>query len=143
MHGRHEYIVSPPTLSESPIGEASMLIRESTRDWPTSHDHHWALPHIPELTDFRGFATLPLSTKSDDMPKTPSNPDNPQIIPVETIQSRILLIRGHKVMLDADLAQLYQVSTGRLNEQVKRNRDRFPEDFMFELSKEELDNLKS
>jgi hypothetical protein len=77
------------------------------------------------------------------MPKTPSNPDNPQIIPVETIQSRILLIRGHKVMLDADLAQLYQVSTGRLNEQVKRNRGRFPEDFMFELSKEELDNLKS
>ncbi len=97
---------------------------------------------IPELTDFRGFATLPL-IKSDDMPKKPSNPDNQQIIPVETIQSRILLIRGHKVMLDADLAQLYQVSTGRLNEQVKRNRGRFPEDFMFELSKEELDNLKS
>ncbi len=77
------------------------------------------------------------------MPKKPSNPDTQQIIPVETIQSRILLIRGHKVMLDADLAQLYQVSTGRLNEQVKRNRGRFPEDFMFELSKEELDHLKS
>jgi hypothetical protein len=58
-------------------------------------------------------------------------------IPIEQIQQSILLIRGQKVMLDADLAQLYGVSTKRLNEQVKRNRDRFPEDFMFQLSAEE------
>jgi ABC-type uncharacterized transport system fused permease/ATPase subunit len=55
-------------------------------------------------------------------------------IPIEQIQQSILLIRGKKVMLDADLARLYGVSTKRLNEQVKRNRDRFPEDFMFQLS---------
>jgi hypothetical protein len=50
------------------------------------------------------------------------------------IERRILLLRKHKVMLDADLAELYGVSTKRLNEQVKRNRDRFPPDFMFRLT---------
>ena len=54
-------------------------------------------------------------------------------IPVERIERSILLIRGQKVMLDADLAKLYGTSTKRLNEQVKRNRDRFPSDFMFQL----------
>ena len=58
----------------------------------------------------------------------------------EVIASKILLIRGKKVMLDRDLAQLYKVPTGRLNEQVKRNLERFPEDFMFQLTKEELKN---
>jgi hypothetical protein len=55
-------------------------------------------------------------------------------IPVEQIQQSILLIRGKKVMLDTDLARLYGIPTKRLNEQVKRNRDRFPEDFMFQLT---------
>ena len=55
-------------------------------------------------------------------------------VPLERIQQGILLIRGKRVMLDADLAELYGVSTKRLNEQVKRNRDRFPEDFMFRLT---------
>ena len=55
-------------------------------------------------------------------------------VPIEQIQRKILLIRGKKMMLDADLAQLYGVSTKRLNEQVKRNHDRFPEDFMFQLT---------
>lgn len=64
-------------------------------------------------------------------------------IPVERIQKSIILIRGKKVMLDADLAQLYGVSTKRLNEQVKRNRDRFPEDFMFQLNAAEIKNLRS
>ena len=59
------------------------------------------------------------------------------IIPVEAIERRILLIRGQKVMLDSDLAQLYGVSTKRLNEQVKRNRKRFPVGFMFQLSEQE------
>ncbi len=53
------------------------------------------------------------------------------------------MIRGHKVMLDADLADLYGVSVGRLNESVKRNRDRFPGDFMFQLSEAEFQNLKA
>ena len=64
-------------------------------------------------------------------------------IPDEVIMNKIYLIRGEKVMLDSDLGELYQVTTKRLNEQVKRNRDRFPEDFMFQLAKEEWQNLKS
>ncbi len=59
------------------------------------------------------------------------------LIPVESVAQRILLIRGHKVMLDADLAELYGVPTKRLNEQVKRNIERFPADFMFQLTADE------
>ncbi len=59
------------------------------------------------------------------------------IVPVERVEKTILLIRSQKVILDADLARLYGVTTKRLNEQVKRNRDRFPADFMFQLSAEE------
>jgi len=58
-------------------------------------------------------------------------------IPAERIERRILLIRGQKVMIDADLAELYGVTTKRLNEQVKRNRERFPGDFMFRLTSRE------
>jgi len=65
------------------------------------------------------------------------------LIPTERIESKILLLRRQKVMLDRDLAKLYKVPTGRLNEQVKRNIKRFPEDFMFQLNKEECKNLKS
>ncbi len=63
-------------------------------------------------------------------------------LPVATglIERRILLIRGQKVILDSDLAELYQVPTFRLNEAVKRNRNRFPHDFMFQLTKAELKN---
>ena len=60
-----------------------------------------------------------------------------EMIPLETISQKIFIIRGVKVMLDIDLAELYQVPTKRLNEQVKRNKDRFPTDFMFQLSNEE------
>ncbi len=64
-------------------------------------------------------------------------------LPDETIINKIYFIRGQKVMLDEDLALLYQVETKRLNEQVKRNLDRFPKDFMFQLSLKEFENLKS
>jgi hypothetical protein len=64
-------------------------------------------------------------------------------IPDELVMSKIYVIRGQKVMLDEDLAELYGVETKRLNEQVKRNFDRFPGDFMFQLSQEELLNLRS
>ena len=64
-------------------------------------------------------------------------------IPEEVIISKIYLIRGHKVMVDSDLAELYGVETKRLNEQIKRNQDRFPDDFMFTLTAEEWQNLKS
>ena len=65
------------------------------------------------------------------------------IVPVERIASKIYVIRHVKIMLDRDLAELYGVETKRLKEQVKRNLDRFPEDFMFELTKEELKNWRS
>jgi hypothetical protein len=61
------------------------------------------------------------------------------------IEKMIYVIRGQKVMLDSDLAELYQILTGRMNEQVKRNSDRFPSDFMFQMTEkefEELQNLK-
>jgi len=67
----------------------------------------------------------------------------PSINPQERIEQRIYLIRGQKVMLSPDLAKLYNVAPMRLNEAVKRNVHRFPDDFMFELSKQEYDNLKS
>ena len=54
------------------------------------------------------------------------------VVPVGKIENRILLIRGEKVIIDADLAEFYGVPTKRLNEQVKRNKDRFPGDFMFQ-----------
>lgn len=60
-----------------------------------------------------------------------------QLIPVERIERLILLIRGEKVILDRDLAELYGVSTGNLNKVVSRNISRFPKDIMFQLSKEE------
>ena len=61
----------------------------------------------------------------------------------ERIEQAILLIRGHRVLLDADLALLYGVSVGRLNESVKRNRHRFPDDFIFQLSEAEFQGLKT
>jgi phage regulator Rha-like protein len=64
-----------------------------------------------------------------------------EIVPQQLIESKILFIRGKKVMLDRDLAPLYGVETKMLNRAVKRNTERFPEDFMFQLSKEEYTEL--
>ncbi len=64
-----------------------------------------------------------------------------EIVPQEIIESKIIIIRGKKVMLDKDFAALYGVETFNLNKAVKRNIDRFPEDFMFQLSNEEFKNL--
>ena len=69
--------------------------------------------------------------------------DKEVLIPSERIEKAILLIRGHKVMLDRDLAELYGVPTKVLNQAVRRNRKRFPEDFMFQLSQEELEEWRS
>jgi hypothetical protein len=65
------------------------------------------------------------------------------LVPVELIERRIYLIRGHKVMLDRDLAELYQVKPIALRQQVKRNLDRFPDDFMFQLTAQEAELLVS
>ena len=66
-----------------------------------------------------------------------------QIIPMVIVEQKIYLIRGHKVMLDQDLAGMYGVEVKRLNEQVRRNLKRFPPDFMFELTYQEFMDLKS
>jgi len=65
------------------------------------------------------------------------------IVPLEHVVSHIFLVRGQKVMLDTDLAELYGVTTKRLNEQVRRNGDRFPSDFMFQLNTREYSSLRS
>jgi hypothetical protein len=65
------------------------------------------------------------------------------IIPDEVVISKIYLIRGQKVMLDMDLAELYDVQTKQLKRAVRRNSIRFPDDFMFELNKQELESLRN
>lgn len=65
------------------------------------------------------------------------------LVPTERITQAILVLRGHKVLLDADLAALYGVTTGRFNEAVKRNLERFPADFMFRVTNQELVSLRS
>ena len=65
-----------------------------------------------------------------------------ELVPIELIASKIYLIRGIKVILDRDLAELYDVETKILKRAVRRNIDRFPNDFMFELSKNEMENWK-
>jgi hypothetical protein len=67
----------------------------------------------------------------------------PKAVSPGAIEPMILTIRGHRVLLDSQLASLYGVPTKRLNEQVRRNADRFPEDFVFQLDKEELENWRS
>jgi len=69
--------------------------------------------------------------------------EKPATYAVAPIESMIITIRGQKVILDADLARIYGVPTKRLNEQVKRNADRFPEDFVFQLTLDEVTNLRS
>jgi hypothetical protein len=73
----------------------------------------------------------------------PSKSRGAALILVDRIEPLIQTIRGQKVLLDGDLAKLYGVPTKRLNEQVRRNRERFPEDFMFQLSKEDVENMRS
>ncbi len=68
-------------------------------------------------------------------------PRNTSMVPMERIERAIYLIRGQKVMLDRDLADLYGVETRVLNQAVRRNHDRFPDDFMFSLAREEIRNL--
>src|SRR5689334_19432764 len=74
------------------------------------------------------------------MSKKPAK--SPARLSIDSIERRVYLLRGHRVMLDADLSALYQVGTKRLNEAVQRNIARFPDDFMFQLTREEMANLK-
>lgn len=76
------------------------------------------------------------------MPTKKPSPTHQIPVPIELIERRIYFIRDQKVMLDADLAEMYQVTTFNFNKAVKRNIDRFPEDFMFQLTKEEAESLR-
>src|SRR5258705_311813 len=76
------------------------------------------------------------------VPQTKKLTTSSLAVSVQLIERRIYLIRGNKVMIDVDLAELYGVPTKRLNQQVQRNRNRFPEDFMFQLTKDEAENLR-
>ena len=71
-----------------------------------------------------------------------NKPEKRIAIPDEVVMSKIYLIRGQKVMLDRDLAELYGVETRILNQAVKRNIARFPDDFMFEMSRQELEQWR-
>lgn len=72
-----------------------------------------------------------------------TNSKSAALSPIENIRRSIVILRGRRVLLDRDLAAIYGVTTGRLNEAVKRNASRFPEDFMFQLTGEEVENLRS
>jgi hypothetical protein len=76
------------------------------------------------------------------MPRSKNLTPSDVSVSIQFVERRIYLIRGHKVMIDEDLAELYGVPTKRLNEQVTRNRKRFPEDFMFQLTKKESEILR-
>ncbi len=69
-------------------------------------------------------------------------PATAELVPAERIQSRILVLRGQRVLLDADLAAIYEVPTKRLIEQMKRNADKFPEDFVFQITWEEYTQIR-
>lgn len=72
-----------------------------------------------------------------------AKPIETAMVTLDQVERRIYLIRGQKVMLDSELAELYGVTTGRMNEQVRRNIERFPDDFMLQLTRDEFDNLIS
>jgi hypothetical protein len=76
-------------------------------------------------------------------PTVPKANESTELVPIERVERSILLIRGQRVLLDVDLATVYGVAVKRLNEAVQRNLDRFPGDFMFRLTRQEFDNLRS
>jgi hypothetical protein len=94
---------------------------------------------------FAQFALSPLDIAAGKKMANDTSASNrtQRLIPIESIERRIRLVRGQKVMFDTDLAELYQVSTKRLNEAVNRNTARFPQDFMFQLTKAEAAGLRS
>jgi ORF6N domain len=97
----------------------------------------------PIACNFHYFPISGLSSimRRYDCPRGGLTMKDSSLIPVERIEKAIYLIRGEKVMLDSDLASLYGVTTARFNQQVTRNIERFPEDFMFQLTNEEFKGL--
>ena len=105
----------------------------------TSYPGLFSASRVPATLPSRVINANPFMSKRN----PPFSPSQRLPVPVEMIERRIFLIRGHRVMMDSDLAQIYGVSTRRLNEQVRRNRSRFPSDFAFVLTRGEFANLKS
>ena len=108
----------------------SKIARDLFRDFFTERSATGAL-HQPLMTAHEKRGTVAMQSETQPVPA------------LNAIAQRIFEIRGQRVMLDTDLATLYDVPTFRLNEAVKRNRARFPEDFMFQLTKEEYASLRS
>src|SRR6476660_2672033 len=96
-----------------------------------------------QIRSLRRFAVEGVDCYFAHMPHTKNLTKDSLTVSVQLIERRIYLIRGHKVMIDVDLAELYEVPTKRFNQQVRRNLNRFPEDFMFQLTREEADSLRS
>lgn len=96
---------------------------------------------VPAIRRYRSAAHAIRSTH--DALQDTSDQRRATVFPIAHVQSKILLIRRQKVILDSDLAELYGVATSRQNEQVKRNIERFPSDFAFRLTSDEFADLKS
>jgi hypothetical protein len=125
---------------------------EAKDRWQARVNKDWRFYFTIEGDTYASKTSFPTQNKSvlkatfmpRRMPKTPAHsPAENLPIPVELIERRIYLIRGQKVMLDSDLAELYQVETKALNRAVHRNLSRFPRDFMFQLAAREAESLKS
>ena len=84
-----------------------------------------------------------MNTSNPPLPPAGAPAVSSAVFSPQALAERILVIRGQRVLLDADLAQLYEVETKRFNEQIKRNPKRFPDDFMFRLTEEEFESLRS
>lgn len=95
-----------------------------------------------EIQVFKTYGAT-MNTSSPPLPPAGAPAVSSAVLSLQALAGRILVIRGQRVLLDADLAGLYGVDTRRLNEQVKRNTGRFPTDFMFQLTGDEFENLKS
>jgi hypothetical protein len=107
-------------------------------DWRVVAGHGWV--HAARIHFVAANRSAPMQHRPTEKPSPMKK--SSALIPVERIQRAIFLVRAEKVMLDADLAALYGVSTGNLNKAVKRNLDRFPLDFMFQLTSDEAENLR-
>ena len=142
MHG----ICSGTSVSSS--SEALIPLAAKPKSGRAGGEHdRLELLHINFYPNFR--FRLSLDQTQDEVAfcdlklKTKEMPGKRSIVKPLEIENRIFTIRGVQVMLDSHLAELYMVETGRLNEQVKRNTERFPKEFMFQLTEDEYDSLRS
>ncbi|MDI9593079.1 MAG: ORF6N domain-containing protein, partial [Bacteroidota bacterium] len=111
-----------------------------------SHTHCQAAPANAQPQAWQRVCLLQRSTKTTDKPIDENEarlPNSVYVAIASEVANRIFLVRGVQVMLDNDLAKIYQVETRALNQAIKRNIERFPNDFMFQLTQSEWENLKS